>query len=305
MLWPPRARRPTSFSASRRAAHRATRRVRPGEGARPRAPCFTDRAPGGAGLLRGGAWPAAMCAHAPQSQVVGLCGDAGAQQCAPTSVGNLELRRRGALLCARRVREGTRMQDVELLLARLDWLHPGLADAARRWEAGDQEGALAAVIAHFRGRRSPTYLFDESDIAGFGDREVIAEADEVVAHTSGAMTWSRRSTGGATPPRTAPATRSGPGRSRASSTGCPWRAPTPSRVTRSTPANGWLSSRAGPRPGRWRPTWSKWTRICALPATIGAPSRPAFASTASGCRSCPTSAALPPGTKRAGSPSSN
>jgi heparinase II/III-like protein len=74
------------------------------------------------------------------------------------------------------------MSNAQKLLARLDMQHPGLAAARARLEAGDEAGALRAVVDHFRQRTSPTYLFDASDVAAFEDDEVVAEADQICAH---------------------------------------------------------------------------------------------------------------------------
>ncbi|MHB0877081.1 MAG: alginate lyase family protein [Anaerolineae bacterium] len=74
------------------------------------------------------------------------------------------------------------MSDFKSLIPLLDLDYPALAPVKARLAAGDEAGALAALIEHFRTRTSPTYLFDESDIAKFTDREVITEADEVMAH---------------------------------------------------------------------------------------------------------------------------
>jgi len=74
------------------------------------------------------------------------------------------------------------MSETKTLFARLDFTHPGLAEARSRLSSGDEQGALRAVIDHFRTRTSPTYLFDEADIAAFDDQEVIQEADQICAH---------------------------------------------------------------------------------------------------------------------------
>ncbi len=74
------------------------------------------------------------------------------------------------------------MSDTRKLFSRLDFAHPSLAPARERFVAGDEQGALHAIIDHYRNRLSPTYLFDESDVAAFGDREVIAEADRICEH---------------------------------------------------------------------------------------------------------------------------
>ncbi|MBN1579557.1 MAG: alginate lyase family protein [Anaerolineae bacterium] len=74
------------------------------------------------------------------------------------------------------------MVDIKTLFSRLDFTHPALAEARLRLAAGDEPGALRVVIDHFRTRTSPTYLFDESDIAAFDDKEVIQEADQICQH---------------------------------------------------------------------------------------------------------------------------
>ncbi|MBN1935199.1 MAG: alginate lyase family protein [Anaerolineae bacterium] len=71
---------------------------------------------------------------------------------------------------------------MQKLFSRLDFSHSGLAGARACLEAGDERGALHAVIGHFRTRTSPTYLFDELDVAAFQDEKVIEEADQVCSH---------------------------------------------------------------------------------------------------------------------------
>lgn len=74
------------------------------------------------------------------------------------------------------------MPDVDALLSYLDLSRPELAPVRSRVEAGDPEGALTALVDHFRTRTAPPYLFDRGDIARFEDAEVVAEADAVCAH---------------------------------------------------------------------------------------------------------------------------
>ena len=68
------------------------------------------------------------------------------------------------------------MDGTRTLFSRLDFTHPGLVDARARLEAGDEAGALRAVVDHFRTRSEPVYLFDEHDIAAFDDPEVVVKS---------------------------------------------------------------------------------------------------------------------------------
>lgn len=51
------------------------------------------------------------------------------------------------------------MSRMEDLLARINYDYPGLEQAKTLYENGDAEGAMGAVIAYFRTRTSPKYLF--------------------------------------------------------------------------------------------------------------------------------------------------
>lgn len=74
------------------------------------------------------------------------------------------------------------MTEQEKLLSRLDFSQKGLEAARKCLETGQVEKALEEIINHFRNREKPVYLFDESEIAKFNDRDVIEEADEVCDH---------------------------------------------------------------------------------------------------------------------------
>ena len=74
------------------------------------------------------------------------------------------------------------MRDLDTLLARLDLVHPGLVQMRGFMQSGAKGKALQAAIDHFRNRRSPTYLFDESDAGEFDDTEIVAEADGICRH---------------------------------------------------------------------------------------------------------------------------
>lgn len=69
-----------------------------------------------------------------------------------------------------------------ILLSRLDPARPELEKIVAERDGGSPSRALDELVAHFRARREPLYLFDESDIAGFSDQAVIDEADRVCDH---------------------------------------------------------------------------------------------------------------------------
>jgi len=68
------------------------------------------------------------------------------------------------------------------LFSRLDFGHPGLAAARAALHEEDDQGALHAIIDHFRTRTQPIYLFDETDVAAFRDPQVVPEADRICDH---------------------------------------------------------------------------------------------------------------------------
>ena len=72
--------------------------------------------------------------------------------------------------------------NVETLLSLLDATRPELKPVIAAKNAGNAVGALGKLVEHFRIRRAPTYLFNESDIARFNDHTVIDEADRVCDH---------------------------------------------------------------------------------------------------------------------------
>ncbi len=74
------------------------------------------------------------------------------------------------------------MYDSRELFSRLDFGHPGLAAARAALREGDDQGALRAIIEHFRTRTQPSYLFDEADVAAFHDPQIVQEADRVCDH---------------------------------------------------------------------------------------------------------------------------
>ena len=74
------------------------------------------------------------------------------------------------------------MPNLDVLLSHLDLSHPGLAAVRDNVASGDEGAALRALVEHLRTRRTPAYLFDESDIGEFQDTEIVAEADRIMAH---------------------------------------------------------------------------------------------------------------------------
>jgi hypothetical protein len=189
------------------------------------------------------------------------------------------------------------MNDVQILLSRLDYTHPALVDVRARIEAGDEAGALRAVVDHYRTRTSPTYLFDEEDIAAFDDEEVIREADQICEHflygydLGPVIDWHYNPTID-------------------SSRDPEW-------MWSLARHNYWATlARAYALTGnevyarefvrqmmQFNASWpmAEHIRTWTFPAMRGARSKPASASTRSGCRSWPTCAARPPGTRRDGS----
>ena len=59
----------------------------------------------------------------------------------------------------------------------------GMEEARALMHSGDREAACEAVIRHFRTRQTPVYLFNRADLAQCKDPCLIADAEEVMAHT--------------------------------------------------------------------------------------------------------------------------
>ncbi len=74
------------------------------------------------------------------------------------------------------------MNCKEKLLTLLDFSTPGLEEAGRLSLAGDVDGAVVQVVRHFRGRRTPRYLFEASDAGRLQDGKIIEEAEAVMRH---------------------------------------------------------------------------------------------------------------------------
>ena len=73
-------------------------------------------------------------------------------------------------------------RDVNALLTNLDGACSDLAKVRREKENGNISKALGELVAHFRNRSMPVYLFDESDISKFDDPSLIEEAERVCDH---------------------------------------------------------------------------------------------------------------------------
>lgn len=71
--------------------------------------------------------------------------------------------------------------DYELLAGRLDWTRPELAAAKALKDQGDLDGAIHAVVSHFRTRTSPVYLFEKKDVH-CDDPMVMVEAQKTMDH---------------------------------------------------------------------------------------------------------------------------
>lgn len=74
------------------------------------------------------------------------------------------------------------MLTKEALLERLDFTAEGMEAARVQLEQGNPDGAIDAVIEHFRTRTKPNYLFEESEIDRTWNADIIKEADEICRH---------------------------------------------------------------------------------------------------------------------------
>ena len=74
------------------------------------------------------------------------------------------------------------MSRMEDLLARINYDYPGLEQAKTLYENGDAEGAMDAVIAHFRTRTSPKYLFTAKELEACKVDGLLEDAQETLDH---------------------------------------------------------------------------------------------------------------------------
>ena len=75
------------------------------------------------------------------------------------------------------------MDWMEKLLSLVDLCHPALAEAKARRDAGDLAGCADALVAHFRTRTAPRYLFGIEDLRWNTDAHLIEDAEEVMRDT--------------------------------------------------------------------------------------------------------------------------
>ena len=68
------------------------------------------------------------------------------------------------------------------LLALLDTACPGLEGVAASIEAGDEQGAVKALVSHFRSRTAPHYLFDRKSAVFLNDPTVLEDAEKTLRH---------------------------------------------------------------------------------------------------------------------------
>ncbi len=71
----------------------------------------------------------------------------------------------------------------ETIIELTDFSHPALSAAKALLEKGDREGCAREVIAHFRTRTAPKYLFDADDLRKNQDGHLIEDAEEVMRRT--------------------------------------------------------------------------------------------------------------------------
>lgn len=74
------------------------------------------------------------------------------------------------------------MSNLHILLSRLDFTFAGLAEVKKAIDTGDEFNAQNALIRYFQQRPAPGYLFDEKNLSGDYDPEIIADADQVCRH---------------------------------------------------------------------------------------------------------------------------
>lgn len=73
--------------------------------------------------------------------------------------------------------------EYSAILNRINFDCPGLEPAKRLYEEGRFAAAFDEVIAHFRVRQSPQYLFSASDLRKFQDDQILRDAQDVLNHT--------------------------------------------------------------------------------------------------------------------------
>ena len=74
------------------------------------------------------------------------------------------------------------MQWAEKIISLTDMSRPEMAEAAALLEKGDREGCAGRIIAHFRTRQTPVYLFTADDLRRNADEGLIEDAEEVMRH---------------------------------------------------------------------------------------------------------------------------
>ena len=75
------------------------------------------------------------------------------------------------------------MSWFDTIISLADLTHPALADARTLLERGDRAGCAERIIAHFRTRTSPVYLFTAEDLRRNPDDRLTEDAQDVLNHT--------------------------------------------------------------------------------------------------------------------------
>ena len=75
------------------------------------------------------------------------------------------------------------MNWMDTLISLTDVSRPELARAKEKLDAGDKAGCAEAIMAHFRARQTPKYLFTLEDLRKNTDDHLIQDAEEVMRHT--------------------------------------------------------------------------------------------------------------------------
>ncbi|MDL2228846.1 heparinase II/III family protein [Treponema sp. OttesenSCG-928-L16] len=74
------------------------------------------------------------------------------------------------------------MDALDTLLAKINFDYPGLASARKAFEQNDKEACLGELIAYYKARESPVYLFPRDEIHQCAGGSSIREADDVLDH---------------------------------------------------------------------------------------------------------------------------
>lgn len=74
------------------------------------------------------------------------------------------------------------MNKMELLLARMNFKAPGMERAGQLYARQDLEGAMDAVVEHFRTRTAPHYLFERKEMLKFHDSQILQDAQDTLNH---------------------------------------------------------------------------------------------------------------------------